>query len=231
MNPAALPTANLAPPSARQKQADDTRARLFMAAAQLFASEGYHETTVDKIARQAGVAKGTFFVHFPTKGAVVTELVGIQTRAARKARDLVQAEGPVARVRAAVIELGTQAGLSRGVSRAVLAATLENPEVGGTADALFGEVFSLMVKDAREAQKAGELAASPEARVMASALMASYLGATLYFTTSRESEPLLDILNPLVDANITGFRSGLCKKESPHGSIDRARRPRDRRAR
>ena len=45
---------------------DATRARLFEAAVRLFAKHGYAATSVEQITREAGVAKGTFFVHFAT---------------------------------------------------------------------------------------------------------------------------------------------------------------------
>ena len=191
----------------RKAKADDTRARLFFAAAGLFAAEGYHATTVDKIARKAGVAKGTFFVHFPAKSAVVTELVRIQTRAARRERERLLAAGatPVERLRATVMTLGERAGGSRTLSRAVLAAGLESPDVGGATDALFHEVFALMVDDAREAQRSRLLVAKPDAETLASVLMASYLGAALHFTTTPDAKPLMDILTPLVEANLAAL--------------------------
>ena len=40
---------------------------------------------------------------------------------------------------------------------------------------------------------------------MANALMASYLGAALHFTTSLDPIPLTRVLAPIVDANLTGF--------------------------
>lgn len=184
--------------TARQLRADDTRARLFAAASELFATRGYHATTVDAIARRAGVAKGTFFVHYATKDAVITDLVRIQTRQAKKARAAALADGPLAALRATVLMLGEQAGLSREISRAVLSATLDNAHVAGDADVLFYGVFDEMIADARAAVgKDGEL--------LARALMASYLGAALHFTSSRKSGPLMEILAPLVDANIQGF--------------------------
>ena len=128
--------------SLRQAQADDTRARLFAAAAGLFATQGYHETTVDQIAREAGVAKGTFFVHFTTKDAVITELVGKQVRAARRAREHEQGT-PVDRLRAAVLALGDQAGVSRGLSRAVLSATLANEFTEAVGDLYLSSLFAL----------------------------------------------------------------------------------------
>ena len=40
-----------------------------------------------EIVREAGVAKGTFSVHFATKDAVITDLVRNQVRIARRARE------------------------------------------------------------------------------------------------------------------------------------------------
>ncbi|UUM30064.1 TetR/AcrR family transcriptional regulator [Vibrio japonicus] len=44
-----------------------TRERILNAAWTLFAENGYEETTTRQIAREAGVADGTVFSHFPTK--------------------------------------------------------------------------------------------------------------------------------------------------------------------
>jgi AcrR family transcriptional regulator len=199
----------------RQAQADDTRARLFAAAAKLFATHGYHETTVDQIAREAGVAKGTFFVHFATKDAVVSELVARQVHAAKKARDHVTGS-PVDRLRASVLTLGEQAGASRELSRAVLSATLANREVGGRAGALFHEVLDDMMADAREAQAKGLLGKTPDAQTIAHALMASYLGAALHFTTTPDPIPLTRILGPILDANLTGFSTKKALRSPSH---------------
>jgi AcrR family transcriptional regulator len=208
--------------TARQQRAKETRARLFAAAAELFDAQGYHETTVEQIVRRANVAKGTFFLHFATKDAVIAELVRIQVRGARKARERVVADGGSAleRLRATVMGLGEMAELSRALSRAVLAAAIANPALGGHADVLFHEVFDTMVPDAREAQAAGLLDREPEAETMAQVLMASYLGAALHFVSSPRARPLVDILTPLVDANIAAFRrtvadsTGVKKKSS-----------------
>ena len=43
----------------------DTRRRLLEAAVALFAERGLHGVTSAQIARRAGVATGTFYLHFP----------------------------------------------------------------------------------------------------------------------------------------------------------------------
>src|SRR3954467_14562573 len=45
----------------------DARARLVVAAVDLFTEQGYDATTVAQIAERAGVTKSTFFRHFPDK--------------------------------------------------------------------------------------------------------------------------------------------------------------------
>jgi AcrR family transcriptional regulator len=53
----------------------DTRSALLRAAEELFGEIGFHETSVSAIAARAGVAQGTFYLHFPGKAEVFVELV------------------------------------------------------------------------------------------------------------------------------------------------------------
>lgn len=53
-----------------------TRQALLDAAAEVFGEEGYEGASVAEITRRAGVAQGTFYVHFPEKSATFSELVG-----------------------------------------------------------------------------------------------------------------------------------------------------------
>src|SRR5687767_2265110 len=127
-------------PAERLTKGDETRARIFEAAVRLFAEEGYVGASVERIAAAAGVAKGTFFVHFATKDAIVTTIVRRQVRGARSARERVLARGgsPVDALRATVMALGEQAGADRNLSRAVVSANVMNPSLGGYAESLFG---------------------------------------------------------------------------------------------
>nr|WP_288186162.1 TetR/AcrR family transcriptional regulator [uncultured Sporomusa sp.] len=44
------------------------------AALELFSSKGYEKTMIIDIVKKTGVAKGTFFYHFPTKEAILEEI-------------------------------------------------------------------------------------------------------------------------------------------------------------
>lgn len=188
--------------SARQVKAADTRARIFAAAAELFSKHGYQVTTVDRIASHAGVAKGTFFVHFKSKDAVIAELVGVQTRFARKARVRALADGgPIAALRATVMTLGEHGAASRALSRGVLTAVLDSQEVGGRATQMFDEVVADMMVDAHAAKRAGLLGAHVDPETLARSLLVGYLGAVLSFASSGKEE-LLALLGPVVDSHL-----------------------------
>lgn len=176
----------------------------------LFAEHGYADTTVDRVVRDAGVAKGTFFIHFATKDAVITELVRNQVRIARRARDRVLASGgsPVEALRAAVMTLGEQAAADRQLSRAVITANILSPALGGFAESVFGGIIAEMMDDVRAAQRARLLDPKVEAEKIAGTLITSYLGAALHFATAPKSKPLLQLLAPVVEANLAGFSVG-----------------------
>lgn len=188
--------------STRQARAADTRARIFAAAAELFSKHGYQVTTVDRIATQAGVAKGTFFLHFKSKDAVIAELVGVQTKAARKSRSRALASGtPIDALRATVLSLGEHGAASRALSRGVLTAVLDSHEVGGRANQLFDEVLGDMMTDAHAAKREGLLAAHVDPNTLARSLLVGYLGAVLSFASSGREE-LLALLAPVVDSHL-----------------------------
>lgn len=59
-----------------QKRTLETRARLIDAAQQIIAQHGYAALRVEQVVQGAGVAKGTFFAHFPDKDALMELIIG-----------------------------------------------------------------------------------------------------------------------------------------------------------
>lgn len=53
----------------------ETRMRIMDVSEALILDNGYTATSIDEIVERAGITKGTFFYHFPSKAALVQELV------------------------------------------------------------------------------------------------------------------------------------------------------------
>jgi Transcriptional regulator len=58
-----------------QQRSEETRARILDAAIRRFAIAGYDAASVDDICTEAGVSKGAFYHHFPTKQAIFLALM------------------------------------------------------------------------------------------------------------------------------------------------------------
>ena len=58
-----------------QQRSEETRARILDAAIRRFAIAGYEVASVDDICTEAGVSKGAFYHHFPTKQAIFLALM------------------------------------------------------------------------------------------------------------------------------------------------------------
>lgn len=54
-----------------QRPGSDKRDRILRSARALFANKGFAATTVSQIVRDAGVAQGTFYLYFPSKGEIL----------------------------------------------------------------------------------------------------------------------------------------------------------------
>ncbi len=58
----------------KQARSVKTREKIIRSGLRLFGEEGYHATSSKKIARDAGVATGTFYLHFKDKKALLLEI-------------------------------------------------------------------------------------------------------------------------------------------------------------
>lgn len=97
----------------RDRQAEETRQLLVSVARRLFAERGYAATSIEDIIREAGVARGALYHHFPSKASLF-----------RAVYDAVQADMASAVVATALAETDPWAGVRSGLG-AFLDACLE----------------------------------------------------------------------------------------------------------
>ncbi len=61
--------------SRKMEKGERTKQKLFSAAAMLFKKHSFTEVTVDRIVEEAGVAKGTFYIYFESKDALIAAFI------------------------------------------------------------------------------------------------------------------------------------------------------------
>ncbi|MCP1186712.1 TetR/AcrR family transcriptional regulator [Paenibacillus sp. 1781tsa1] len=54
---------------------EERRDQIIRIAMERFATQGYHQTKISDIVREAGVAQGTFYWHFKSKEAIASEII------------------------------------------------------------------------------------------------------------------------------------------------------------
>lgn len=61
--------------TARAEKSKETKEKIYNSAYQLFNTYDYDDVTIDMIVKLAGVAKGSFYVHFKSKDALIQALI------------------------------------------------------------------------------------------------------------------------------------------------------------
>ena len=64
----------------KKEKGEKTKQKLFIAATMLFNQYGFREITVDRIVEEAGVAKGTFYIYFESKDALIAAFISDYVR-------------------------------------------------------------------------------------------------------------------------------------------------------
>lgn len=182
----------------------DRRERLYESALALFRQQGYEQTTVDQITRQAGLAKGTFFNYFSTKDAILRYL-GSREVGRLGTASLVGGDpsslGKLKRLMGALaVSLERDRDLvclifRQGVSVADLLA-------GDAAGFSIQPTASLLI---RQAQRAYEVNPDLDPDMLASALDALYLQQLVRWCESVKPYPLADRLTGVVDLLLSGI--------------------------
>lgn len=150
----------------------DTRRRLVEAATELFAREGLHGATSARIARAAGVATGTFYLHFPDKEGLFREIVLAALAQLRgRVRRALEGAGadPRAQVRARTAELVAFAEENRNLIRVLFG---RRQEAGELAEDVLDALIPGIEESLRARAESGDVPADLQPAVAAQAIAA-----------------------------------------------------------
>ncbi len=167
MGPAAMTEA----PSRRDRKKERTRREIYEAAMRLFARRGFGAVHITDICEEADVGRGTFFLHFPSKAALLYEFN--QRVAEDFGASLVEPRGPARdELRALVERISVELVAQAEIMTAMIAEFFASPEAlaaASTDDAL----PQLVLEIVRRGQQLGEFSRRIDPRLAAASLFAT----------------------------------------------------------
>ncbi|MGB2571289.1 TetR/AcrR family transcriptional regulator [Micromonospora citrea] len=184
----------------RSRRREDTRQRLFVAAVELIAEQGFSATTVDDIAARAGVAKGTVYYNFESKTVLFEELlrhgIGLLTADFRAAvAGLPPREALAALVRAELEYIQRY----RAFAQLLLSEMWRtNREWQQTLRLLRGEAIEVIAQTVRAGVDSGDLPADLDVRTASSALFGVGLVVAVDWLVFQPDRPISDVQESLL---------------------------------
>ncbi|OBG40944.1 TetR family transcriptional regulator [Mycobacterium alsense] len=193
-------------PRGREAQRLETRQRVYAAAIAEFKRSGVADADIGEIVSTAGVARGTFYFHFPTKEHVLDEvernlvkrLAADLARALESSHDLWSILTEVVR-----LVVAAEARLGPRLFRDVLALHFSQTRPQGWGKSTDHPLVALVAKDIERAQAAGVV--HPDVDAVHSALF-FLLGLYSLLVTNHEPKPAR---TRLLDAFLASTRRGL----------------------
>ncbi|PWU49806.1 TetR family transcriptional regulator [Micromonospora globispora] len=184
----------------RSRRREDTRQRLFVAAVELIAEQGFSATSVDDIAARAGVAKGTVYYNFESKTVLFEELlrhgIGLLTADFRAAvAGLPPREALAALVRTELEYIRRY----RAFAQLLLSEMWRtNREWQQTLRLLRGEAIEVIAETVRAGVASGDLPADLDVRTASSALFGVGLVVAVDWLVFQPDRPIEDVQEALL---------------------------------
>ncbi|MBS1828278.1 MAG: TetR/AcrR family transcriptional regulator [Acidobacteria bacterium] len=199
---------NKKPERPRDAQREATAHRILASALRLFDRLGFEHTSVDKIVEDAGVAKGTFFHHFPSKDAILAwigdqQIANLQSAiAARRGFSQLSFEK---QIRFVLLTLGEAHAKRKSLIKFLAAALLKTDLLSGPHSKGMSQLDAVLLPLIRKAQHSGEVRAEISAETIASFIRATYFHSILEWLI-KENRSFEQVLEPFLQLIIRGTK-------------------------
>ncbi len=192
----------------RARRKAELRARILRAALDLFARQGFFDTTIEQITEAADVGKGTFFNYFPTKEHVLGGFGQMQVAKVEAAvAEAHASQGPVKEtLRRLTYSLAEEPGRSQALLRSLLLANLSSEPVRQLFRRNLARGRRRLTKLIDYGQRRGEIRKDIKAADMARIFQQTLFGAFLLWVIHPPSQ-LMGWLEPTFDLFWSGISS------------------------
>jgi AcrR family transcriptional regulator len=187
--------------SAAARSREETRRRLLMSGAQLFAQKGLNGVTTHDIAREAGVAAGTFYLHFSDKSALFHE-IAVDTEA-RLRTHIEEATAYAADLRGAV-RAQVEALFDFASQNRDLIRILFGPDGGAAGSELLDAFATSIAEGRRHAIATGEMPREIDAAVLSQAVVGMISRVLLWWIDEPDPVARETVIETLTRIQLSG---------------------------
>jgi AcrR family transcriptional regulator len=188
----------------RAGSAEPSRKQLMTAAIDCFARLGYQGTSIDRIARAAGVTKGAVYYHFKDKEEVLFDAVkdrigGFENRVLQA---VVPGEDPIANLRQVVDACFFHATVSnhrRFIITLMVEALDTNPRLSAAFQRILRRMRAFLADVVRAGQESGALRPDVEPEVAGALIAAAIMGAEIQHYQDPAEVDLRRVLDALIE--------------------------------
>jgi AcrR family transcriptional regulator len=180
----------MAATTTRDQQRAQTRERLYEAAIAEIVERGFAAMRIDRVVQSAGVARGTFYFHFPTKDHVLYELTDRMEAQVAEGLELPD-DATLGEVleRVFAVMRGPRGGMEEELQREMLAAQLRRPD-RDTVPPLLEKLAAAIGR----AQSRGEARADLDPEQVGLSLLTSIFGAIALLRYEPDPDQPLAVL-------------------------------------
>ena len=199
------------PSSRRERKKERTRREIYTAAIELFLERGFDAVTVENICHAADVARGTFFLHFPTKDSLLLEY-GAQVT--QELSQLLQAQRSSAAeaLHKMLIFLTERATDHADIVRLVVREVMAHPVALADATEQGRDLLHLMSAEVRRGQHTGEFLPNVEPRLAAGIIVAAYFAIVTEWVRCEGKFNLAEAVQQSLDIVLNGLATKRAKK-------------------
>ncbi|MCK4546363.1 MAG: TetR/AcrR family transcriptional regulator [Candidatus Eisenbacteria sp.] len=186
---------------------DDKRMEILRVSGKLFAQFGLRKTSVEEIARESRVAKGTIYKFFPSKDEIFKEVVREESASlVRQIREAVSSTGTArSRMRAFLLTKNTSIRAVVNFYRVTRETVSELwPHVDGERERYFTEEEKIIAAILSDGVAAGEIAVT-DVELVSHAIVTALKGFELKWILERGSKDLEQTIDTLLDILFRGI--------------------------
>lgn len=196
----------------RERRKEETRQRIIAAALELMQEKPFDQITVEEIAERADVAKGTFFLYFPTKEQLLHAYMEELTEDVYEFLEQLQPETAESQwevLRQVMLYIASRDGLSLALTRSIMVACCQSAELRRRMMELVQEATQHALTGFIAGQQTGEFRRDVSPETLAHYAVRLYRLCLMEWMMEKEDAPLTE----LVERTLAFFKPAFVAQE------------------